>query len=105
MTFDDLQAEATRQGYQLVPVPTVIDHDLRPGDRVIETIEPWVKNVAALSGAAEGLAKLGVTLDPVEAVVLAVASRADVLLRYANGRVAFRMAKGLRGEPTVVKVP
>lgn len=105
MTFEELLAEAAAQGYQLVPLPEVIDHDLRPGDVVEEVMPPGMAEVTRRVAGRAGLdADKMFSFQPIRGTVIAVASRADVMIRRLDGRVVFSTARGLRGEPTVRKV-
>lgn len=102
MTDQEFIQEAARRGYMLVPIPEQIDHDLRPGDRVVEALPDAYRNIATRLEAKHG-SKL-FNMDDQAGTVLAVASRADVLWKRDDGRVIFGMARGLRGEPSVQRV-
>lgn len=86
----------------LVPIPEQIDHDFRPGDRVMESLPDAYRNIAKRLEAKHG--RVLFNMDDKAGVVLAVASRADVLWKRDDGRVIFGMARGLLGEPSVKKV-
>lgn len=100
--MNDLQLlmEARRRGYQLVPAPPDPNHEFRPGDVIDHEPPKWAKGV--LKGAerqsGKPFSKL-FDLNPRRGIVLAVASRADLLVRWADRRVGFVSAKGLLGEP------
>lgn len=72
---------AWEHGYQLVPIPKIIDHEFRPGDEVEEVVPEWmIKVVKKVKGTLEFPNK--------RATVLAVTSNIDILVRFhKTGRV------------------
>ena len=93
-----LETELARRGrHQILPIPEVIDHDFRPGDEIEDTVPNWAQGIVRKAESTELAAKLDFV--PQRGVILAVASRADVLIRFhESGRVAFRLASSKPGK-------
>jgi hypothetical protein len=97
----DLIIRALAESCQLIPIPDH-DHDFLPGDYVVESIPGYARGLVNLVAKQMGdKASDWADLRDREALVVALASKSDLLLHYDDGTMEFRQVHDALGRPTI----